>query len=246
MFFISFISVFIGWVVQGLIGLGSGIISTAILLFFFNAKEVVVSLSVIALIGTVYLSISNYRGKIFFKDTFLLIIFSFLGAGIGSFLLEIFHHRMIEMFFGFFILFTGFYDLWLKQRNINLSKRFKSVYGAITGFLGGVVSGVIGGAGPLYAFYLNQYFHSKEDFKFVISFIFMVLNVERIFFYLLSPDIRSYFSMEILIPGILGVLSGAYIGDTLTRRVKQDHFKMLISLSIMFFGFYFVFRSFSS
>ncbi len=245
MLFIPFLAVLIGWVIQGLIGLGSGIISTAILLFFFEAKTVVVSLSILALLGTVYLSISNFKGRFFLKEIFILVSFSFLGAGFGSYLLKIIDQKLVEEVFGVVIIFTGIYDLLLKKRDIHFSENFKTLFGALTGFLGGLVSGLIGGAGPLYAFYLNQYFHSKEDFKFVISFIFAILNIERILFYLLSPDLRNLFSMEIIIPGLFATILGAYIGNTFCKCISVDGFKKIVSLSITIFGFYFLIKGLS-
>ncbi len=245
MIFISFFAVLIGWIIQGLIGLGSGIISTAILLFFFEAKTVVVSLSLLALVGTVYLSISNYRGNLFLKDIFVLAVFSFLGAGIGSYLLKVANQKIVEEVFGLVIIFTGLYDLFLKNKNIKFPKSLKIPFGALTGFLGGIISGLIGGAGPLYAFYLNQYFHSKEDFKFVISFIFVILNVERIVFYLSYPDLIEFFSSEIIIPGLLATVLGAYLGNMFTKGLSTDSFKKLVSLSITLFGVYFLIKGLS-
>ena len=245
MVFISFLAVLIGWIIQGFIGLGSGIISTAILLFFFEAKTVVVSLSILALIGTVYLSISNYRGKFFLKEILILAIFSFIGAGIGSYLLKIVNQKVVEEIFGLVIIFTGIYDLILKNKSILFPEKLKIPLGVLTGIFGGIVSGLIGGAGPLYAFYLNQYFHSKEDFKFVISFIFMILNVERIIFYVLSPELRTLFSPEIVFPGIVATVLGAYIGNTLTKNFSIEMFKKLVSISITIFGLYFLIRGFS-
>ena len=240
---IAFLSVLIGWIVQGLIGLGSGIISTAILLFFFNAKEVVVSLSIIALTGTIYLSWKNYRGDFFLKEILILSIFSFIGAGIGSFLLEKLNPKDIELIFGIVITLTGIYDFYSQKKKIFIHSKHKTIFGVFTGTVGGIISGLIGGAGPLYALYLNQTIHDKNDFKFIISFVFAILNVERILFYLIFPELRSLFNWEIVIPGLAGVVIGAYLGDYLTGKLSTQRFKELVSLSITTFGIYFILRS---
>ncbi len=239
---VSFLSVFIAWLVQGFVGLGSGIISTAILLFFFDPKKVVVSLSIIALIGTLFLSFSNYRGKFFLKEVFVLLFFSFLGAGAGSYLLKILSPEMVEFTFGIFVVITGIYDFLSQKKKFLFKLKLKNILAMLTGFFGGLISGLIGGAGPLYALYINQFFHSKEDFKFVISFVFTVLNLERIVFYLFSPELRGAFSSEIIIPALPGVFLGAFLGDLFSRKVSNKFFKEIVSISIIVFGVYFMFQ----
>ncbi len=240
---ISFIAVFAGWLVQGFLGIGSGIISTAILLLFYDAKTVVVSLSIIALIGTIYLAVLNFKGRLFLKEISILVLFSFLGAGIGSYLLEIVSHKFIEFTFGLVVIATGLYDLFAQKRKIYIPKKYKHIFASITGFIGGIISGLIGGSGPLYAFYLNQTFHDKENFKFVISFFFAILNVERIIFYLLSP-LKNYFNMEIILPSILAVFLGAYLGNYIAKVFPTKTFKELVSFSIIIFGVYFLYKGF--
>ncbi|SNZ06694.1 Uncharacterized membrane protein YfcA [Persephonella hydrogeniphila] len=240
---IPFIAIFVGWIVQGLLGIGSGIISTGILLFFYDPKTVVVSLSVIALLGTAYLTVINYRGKFFLKDTLLLIFFSFIGVGIGSFFLEALDHRKIELIFGIIVFLTGLYDFYAQRKRIFIQGKHKTVFGVMTGISGGIVSGLTGGAGPLYALYLNQTVHNKKDFKFLLSLIFTALNIERIFFYSISPQLLQLFDLQILLPGVLAVFSGAYIGNKLTGKLSTQRFKESVSISITVFGIYFIYRS---
>ncbi|WP_457625231.1 sulfite exporter TauE/SafE family protein [Persephonella sp.] len=240
---ISFTAVLVGWIVQGLLGIGSGIISTGILLFFYEPKTVVVSLSIIALLGTAYLTAVNYRSKFFLKDVSLLIFFSFIGVGIGSFFLEELDHRKIELIFGIIVFLTGIYDFYAQKKKIFLQGKHKTVMGVLTGISGGIVSGLTGGAGPLYALYLNQTIHNKTDFKFVLSLVFTALNIERVFFYTLSPQLLQLFDPDILLPGIVAVFIGAYIGHRLTGKLSTQRFKESISVSITLFGIYFIYRS---
>ncbi len=239
---ISFLAVFLGWIIQGFLGIGSGIISTAVLLFFYDAKTVVVSLSVVALLGTLYLSFLNYRGKLFFKDIFILSLFSFIGVCIGSYYLQILNQKFIYLVFGVVVVLSGLYDNFFKQKNTFIKKNSKKLSAAAVGIAGGIISGLIGGSGPLYAFYLNHRFNSKEDFKFVLSAVFSTLNIERMIFYLLSPDLNKNFLAEIMLPGTLGVFAGAYIGNLLTDKVSTVKFKKAVSISIIISGIYFVYK----
>ncbi|RMD46030.1 MAG: sulfite exporter TauE/SafE family protein [Aquificota bacterium] len=239
MFIIPFLSLLLGWIVQGFIGIGSGIISTAILLFLFDAKTVVVSLSILALLGTFILTVRNYRGNLFLKEISLISIFSVIGVYAGSFLLEIIDKSLVEAIFGLVVFLTGLYDFFKRNR-----KSFKpnSFVGGIVGLVGGVISGLIGGAGPLYAFYIKGLPVSKEDFKFILSFVFFILNVFRVIFYFQSPELRDYFSIEILIPGLLGTILGVILGDTFSKSVPNETFKNIVSITITGFGIYFLFE----
>ena len=239
---ISFLSVFLGWIIQGFLGIGSGIISTAVLLFFYDAKTVVVSLSVVALLGTLYMSYLNYRGNFFFNDVAILSLFSFIGIWAGSFYLQVLDQKYIYFVFGVVVVLSGLYDNFLKQRDTFVKRASKKLSAVLVGTVGGIISGLIGGSGPLYAFYLNHRFDSKEDFKFVLSVIFSALNVERIIFYLTSPDLNKNFSAEIIIPGILGVFAGAYIGNLLTDKISTEKFNKVVSISIIIFGIYFIYK----
>ena len=239
---VPFFAVFLGWIIQGFLGIGSGIISTAVLLFFYDAKTVVVSLSVVALLGTLYLSYLNYRGNFFIKDILLLTLFSLIGVWAGSFFLQILDQKYIYLLFGVVVIFTGFYDYYFKKKTGIVRYTYGKHQAAFVGTIGGVISGLIGGSGPLYAFYLNHRFDHKEDFKFVLSVVFSALNIERIIFYLLSSDLNKNFSAEIMLPGILGVFVGAYIGNLLTDKVSTERFKETVSISIIVFGMYFIYK----
>ena len=239
---ISFLAVFLGWLIQGFLGIGSGIISTAVLLFFYDAKTVVVSLSVVALLGTLYLSFLNFRGNFFLKDILILSLFSFMGVWVGSYYLQILDQKYIYLVFGIVVVLAGFYDIYFKQRNTFVRKTYGKFSAGLVGTVGGVISGLIGGSGPLYAFYLNHRFEHKEDFKFVLSVVFSTLNVERMIFYLLSPDLNKNFSAEIMIPGMLGVFAGAYIGNLLTDKISTERFKKAVSTGITVFGIYFIYK----
>ena len=245
MYLIPFLSIFLGWVIQGFLGIGSGIIATAILMFFFNAKSVVVSLSILAFVGTVFLAVKNYQGKLFLETVIPISFFSFVGVFIGSHFLEEVNKNLLEIFFGVIIVLTGVYDLLLRNK-VKFSKNKTKLLLIVTGISGGLISGLIGGAGPIYAFFLNQTLTSKKAYKFIISFIFTLLNLERVVLYLFSEKLKGYFLPEIIIPGFIGTILGVFLGDFLSKSVPSHTFKKLVSLTIIISGFYFIFTGFSS
>ena len=93
----------------------------------------------------------------------------------------------------------------------------------------------------MYAFFFNQISLDKQDFKFVISFFFFLLNIERVVVYTLS-SLEKYFNFEIILPSVIAVFLGAYIGHWLFKKVDTKKFKEIVSVSIILFGIYFVFK----
>jgi len=242
--FYSFISVFLGWLVQGFIGFGSGIVSTILLVLFFDMKEIIISLSVTALVGTFLLAVKSYRGKFFLNQSIPILTLSFLGAFVGSLMLDKLNLKFVEFVFGFVVLISGVYDfLYQKGKIKSLIVNNQKLFLFITGFFGGIMSGLIGASGPIHVLYFNQVIKDKEHYKFVVSFIFAVLNVERIFFYLLNENLRVNFNEYILIYGIPATIVGMYVGDTLSKKIDTQLFKELVSISISLAGLFFIIKA---
>ena len=238
---VSFIAVLLGWIVQGFLGIGSGIIATAILLLVADAKTVVVSLAPVALIGTGYLALINFRGFVLLREVLILSLTSLLGIFIGSYLLKNLPSDIILVVFGTIVILTGLYDLYSQRKRLTIRAKHRALLASVVGFWGGVISALVGGAGPLYAFFFNQISLDKQDFKFVISFFFFLLNIERVVVYTLS-SLDSYFNFDIILPSVIAVFLGAYIGHWLFKKVDTKKFKEIVSVSIILFGIYFVFK----
>ncbi len=236
---ISFFAVLLGWIVQGFLGIGSGIIATAILLLFADAKTVVVSLAPIALIGTGYLALINFKRFVLMREVAILTLTSLFGVLLGSILLKSLPSNIILVIFGFVVVLTGLYDYYSQNKRILINSKHRGILASVIGFVGGIISALVGGAGPLYAFFFNQISLDKHDFKFVISFFFFLLNVGRVVVYLMSP-LKGYFNMQIIIPSVIAVFLGAYIGHWLFKKVNTKAFKEVVSISIVIFGFYFI------
>ena len=240
----SFISVFLGWLIQGFIGFGSGIVSTSILVLAFELKEVIVSLSVTALVGTTLLAISSYKGKWYLKESIAILTLSFIGAFIGSVLLEYLNITFVELIFGLVVLFTGIYDFLFQKGVIKqILIKNKKLFLTFTGLFGGIMSGLIGASGPIHVLYFNQVLKDKEHFKFVVSFIFSVLNVERIIFHLYSENLRGLFNMDIILWGIPATVLGMYIGHKLSLKLPTKVFKEIVSIAIILTGIVFILKS---
>jgi uncharacterized membrane protein YfcA len=238
-YLLVFISTVFGWLIQGFIGIGSGIIVTAILILFMNVKTVIVSLTVTNIFGTGYLVLTNKEKHFDFKKISVILFFSIIGVFIGGYVLGVANTYFIKKIFGFLIILTGIYDLFVqigKLKNFRLKNNFLTT--SLIGLIGGFFSGLIGAAGTIYAMYFNQTIHNKKEYKFYISLVFFILLVIRAVYYLIDENTRYYYDHIFIIASIPAVFLGVFFGNLLTEKVHTSLFKKIVSISIIIMGIY--------
>ena len=238
---IIFLASFIGWFVQGFLGIGSGIIIPAILLFFINIKTVIVSLTVTNMFGVSYIIYKNRLKKFSLKRIYLITIASIVGVFIGSYLLGISDTQHIKLVFGTVVAVTGVYDLLVQTGNLrNLRIKRTKLNEIITGITGGIFSGLVGGAGSIYALYFNQLFVSKRVYKFYISILFLIILIFRGIYYYIDENTRQFYDLKFILLATLGLIPAVVIGNYLTKKVKPKTFKKVVAVSIICVGTYII------
>ena len=238
-YLLVFLSTVFGWLIQGFIGIGSGIIVTAILILFMNVKTVIVSLTVTNIFGTGYLIFTNRTKHFNLKKIFAILLFSIIGVFIGGYVLGIADTFFIKKVFGFLIVLTGIYDYFVqigKLKNFRLKSNLLTT--SLIGLIGGFFSGLIGAAGTIYAMYFNQTIHDKKEYKFYISLVFFILLIVRAIYYLIDENTRYYYDHIFILVSIPAVFSGVFFGNLLTEKVHTTIFKKIVSISIILMGIY--------
>ncbi len=238
-YLLIFFITLLGWFFQGFTGFGAGVFITAVLPLFIDTKVVIVSSAVSNMIGVIYLSVKNFTKNADFKVLIPLSVGSFFGIGIGSYMLGIIPSLTLKFILGITIVLLGIYDFFIQ---INKLKNFKLPDNQITGYtiglFAGVVSGLLGTSGPLFAIYLNQKIKHKEEFKLIISIAFFIQAIFRILFYVPNKNVWANFDLMFFLFSVPGVIIGVFIGDKLTKKVKVSTFKKIISISIIIIGIY--------
>ncbi len=238
-YLLVFFSTILGWLIQGFIGIGSGIIVTAILILFMNVKTVIVSLTVTNIFGTGYLIFTNKSKHFNLKKVSTILFFSIFGVFIGGYVLGVANTYFIKKVFGFLIILTGIYDFAVqmgKLKNFRLKSNFITT--SLIGLIGGFFSGLIGAAGTIYAMYFNQTIHNKKEYKFYISLVFFILLIIRAVYYLIDENTRYYYDHIFILVSIPAVFLGVFFGNLLTAKVHTTIFKKVVSISIILMGVY--------
>ncbi len=235
---VSFVT-FLGWFFQGFTGFGAGVFITAVLPLFIDTKIVIVSSAVSNMFGVIYLTIKNFSKRADFKVLIPLSVGSFFGIAVGSYFLGIIPSLTLKLILGITIVILGIYDFFIQTNKL---KTFRLPDNQITGYtiglLAGIVSGLLGTSGPLFAIYLNQKIKTKEEFKLIISIAFFVQAVFRIIFYVPNENVWSNFDLLFFLFSVPAVMAGVFVGDKLTKKVDVSTFKKLISISIIIIGIY--------
>ncbi len=240
-YILVFLSTILGWLIQGFIGIGSGIIVTAILILFMNVKTVIVSLTVTNIFGTGYLIITNRKSDFKLKKIFPILFFSIIGVFIGGYVLGIANTFIIKKVFGILIVFTGIYDYFVQTGKLkNFKLKSNLLTSSLIGLIGGFFSGLIGAAGTIYAMYFNQTIHDKKEYKFYISTVFFILLIVRAVYYIIDENTRYYYDHIFILVSIPAVFLGVFFGNLLTEKVHNTAFKKIVSVAIILMGIYII------
>ncbi|AAC06499.1 putative protein [Aquifex aeolicus VF5] len=235
---LSFLVYVLAWAFQAFTGFGAGIFIVGILSLFYEPKTVIVSSTVVNLLGII--SMLLFLGKITrpnFKILFPLIAGSVAGIGVSAKLLMEIDREVLKALIGGFVLFLGIYDFLVQTNSLKFRLKASPFVGVFTGFLSGIFAGLIGMGGPPPVVYLNQVCRDLNTYKITLSFFFATNVVFRIIFYLLYGG-TEYWSYELILPAFLGAPLGVFAGIYLSRYFTPYFVKRFISLSVLSLGLF--------
>ena len=140
---------FVDYVVRGITGFGSGLISVPLLALFFPLQIVVPIIVLLDYVGSASQGLRN-RKLIAWREQLPLIPFTLIGVGLGLSLLQSLNSATLAQALGVFIIIYAVYQL-LPLPELRGSRLFAVPGGA----LGGLIGTVFGAGGPFYIIYLG-------------------------------------------------------------------------------------------
>lgn len=236
--------IFGAWFFQAFTGFGAGIFIVGVLSLFYDPKVVVVSSTLINLLGTGFMSALLLRMVKPRLDLLLLLVLgSVPGVLLGTKVLLFLEEEILRLSIGVFVLLLGVYDLLVMRGHL---RRFSIREGAFTsfsvGFVGGFLAGFVGMGGPPPVVYLNQVLHDLEEFKATLTLFFTSNIILRAFFYALEGG-ASFLDGKLVLTALIGVPLGVYAGIYLSKRVRPERVKTLVSVSVILLGVLLVFQA---
>ena len=150
---------------------------------------------------------------------------------LGAHLLVIMNEDLLKIFIGSMILLFGILLL------LGFRKQFKNEKLAMlpVGMLSGLLGGSISISGPPIILFLSNQDVDKHTFRGNLAAYFFILNIFIIPVYylneLLTKEVWNY-SLTFL-PGLL---VGVIVGNLLSHKIKDDHFKKLTLILLIVMG----------
>jgi len=221
---------FISAVLQGLTGFGFSILAVPLITLFISPKTAVPVLLIYSMIINIVI-LYSVRKAVNPKKIWILLAAGIISMPLGTHLLVIMNENLLKVFIGFMILIFGTLLLIGYRKKFANEKRAMIPVGLISGILGGSISI----SGPPIILFLSNQNADKDTFRGNLAAYFFILNIFTVPVYyfsgLLTKEVWNY-SLTFL-PGLL---IGVIIGNLLSHKIKDDHFRRLTLILLILMG----------
>jgi uncharacterized membrane protein YfcA len=230
------ISFSLGFFVESIVGFGGGLIAYAILGFFMDIKEMIISGLYIGTCSSFYIATTDRKS--FDKEVFKkLLPLSFLGTILGVFFFAKFSSEILSLVFGILLILLAIKIAAFDKYNFPKIFKHKLI------FLGGISQGSFGIGGPFWVNALRTDFKNKSGLRTTMAVSFVAFNLIRVTQLSLQGQIQPEFFTHIwwtIIPVFLAI----QLGYRVHLKISEDFFKKLIGLITIFAGLKFLSKIF--
>lgn len=216
------------YVIFGIAGFGTALISAPFLAHYIAIGKLIPILALLDLIAATT-NIIKDRDKADYKEMAVLIPCMILGSLIGASLLLTINSQILLLLMGIFVVAYGTYALARIKPMGSISKSWSVPFGLI----GGVFSAMFGSGGLIYAMYLSRRIDTKEGIRANQSSIIGLSTLTRSVLFLLA-GIYSDWSLLLYVGLLLpAMFAGIYIGRHITLHITREQFLMLVNLLLI-------------
>jgi len=226
----TFLVVFLGGVIQGILGFGLGIVGIPLLLLMLPAKLAVPTLICAGTILNAYLVIV-YRKHFDIKWVIPLALASFIGIPVGKFVLDVTDPNLIKLVVGVIIVIVSILSLLGKRIKGSPTSPFRFLAPIFSGFL----ATAIGIGGPPMALYFESFFDDPRAYKGSLTAYFLISGSFIVLYFLftdgLSAEIIPLFEV-----GVVAMIVGSSLGVWGSRFIPKKIFHRMVLLFLTFLG----------
>lgn len=223
--------------VQSSTGFGMAIVAMAILPMILPVTDSlfltqIIAWLVICTITIQYIKYVNYKLIIF------TLLFSFVGIFIGLMLVLNFDNLiMIKILGGLLILLSIYFVFW--------GERFKvpanNIVASITGFVSGVLSGMVNIAGPPVVLYYSSAINDKKEYMGTLQMFFLITITYKIILFITMAGIPR--ALIPLIPySLVAAALGYVLGMITYKKLPQEATKKIIYGVMTVAGFWYLIK----
>ncbi len=234
---IGFAILFFAYLVRGIAGFGSGLISIPLLALMFPLKTVVPIVVLLDLLGSAAQGVSN-RKSISWSVLIPLLPATLVGIALALFFFNSVEAGVLNKSLGVFVLLFAIYQL-LPAPDL----RGGVLMALPFGLLGGLIGTLFGTGGPFYVIYLNMRSLSKEAFRASFAGYFLVDGMVRIVVFVFGLGLLNRQFLVMLLMALPPFALGLYCGGRVHREIPASTFKIFISVLLVASGSALILRS---
>lgn len=230
-FVVGPLAVVAAYVVLGLSGFGSTMITVPILAHFFPISFLVPLMVLLDLASTLFIG-GQGRRHVSMAELKLIVPFMFVGLVIGVTLLVGVPDRHLRAALGLFAVAVGVHGIL----NPVLKDTISRLWGIPAGVVGGVVSTLFGAGGPIYATYLSGRLRDKEEMRSTMSTIISISAFSRAIVYAVGGLLLT----KAIFLGLLVMAPFAWLGLKIGGRIHvgltQTQMRRVVGAVLVFAG----------
>lgn len=231
----------VAYVVFGLVGFGSTLVSAPLLAHLLPVSTVVPALALTDLVA----SWSNgwrLSEHVARRELWRLVPWLLAGSALGAWLLFTLPVKLLMPLLGAFVVLYALKGLWLRPQRAKpatLSPRWAWWYGSV----GGVFSALFGAGGWVYSLYLLRRLDDVQQIRATQTSVLMVSSVVRVALFLLAGRLLEPPLLWLVLCLLPAVALGLYIGHHVSLRLDRRRFLLLLHSVLLLTGSSLLLRS---
>ncbi len=239
--FFVVISVIAG-AVQGISGMGHGMITIATASFFFPYLPLMISIKLMSFVF--FAPVIFMWKKIKWKILITPLIFSYVGTYVGTLVLNVSNGEQLTFLLGVLLAVFGIFNVLCNNKIVFKPKWW---IGAIAGIISGFFSAIASMAGPpLVIYYLNikELEEDKNAFYATMITTYQLMFSQQVVVLAMSNAIPKQ-SFTIFFASIIPLLIGLWFGRKFVKKMNVEKIKFTVNLLMSFMGVYLIITNFT-
>jgi uncharacterized protein len=203
-------SIIVAYIVFGLSGFGSTMISVPILAHFLPVPYLVPLMVLLDLACALIVGTTD-RDRVSREELRALVPFMFVGLVVGATALVGVPDRWLRVSLGVFAATVGVYSII----NPTLTRTISKLWCVPTGILGGAIATIFGAGGPIYATYLSGRLRDKTELRATVSSLISLSAFTRAIVYAISGLLLHF----AIVAGVVVLAPFVWIGLKIGTRI---------------------------
>ena len=236
-FMLTVLILFLGAIIQGVVGFGIGLFSIPFLLMLYDPIFIIPVMVFVSVVFNGFFSI-RWRKDIRFHDVKYILLGAVIGVPLGIQALKVIPKQQFLFVAELMIAVSGILYL------LNISIKIKSVkkWAFYTGIFSGSLSSSLGTGGPPIVLFFNNQGTKKLNFKSNLAIYFFLVTFFSLPIYI-GLNLLDWTGVKLSLICIAPIFFGGVLGEKITSYVPQKIFQKTTLIMVVFSGLWLTYQS---